>query len=160
MKEYPQIAFDSMCEMNYSEFDVWNDFDFGGAENTRVAGGSIFHNDEMAKNENELMNDAIMHKQNEWSWLNDSYYSFMDIPIIGKLSNLGVLVWCVVFCACFILYECEVKVVYIVMPALITIVENVTILYNGYLRYFCPVIATLPFILLGCLVFGKEYKKE
>ena len=72
---------------------------------------------------------------------------FRDIPLLGYTTSIGFYFWCT-FLSMFFLMKCKKrKLLFIFMPAMITLFVCVISPVNAYFRYGLPVVFMVPFFM-------------
>lgn len=82
--------------------------------------------------------------------------SFMEIPILGLIINIGFSTCVVLMLVAYIIYKKDYKKLVVYLPALISILVCIASPVNTYFRYALPYIFGLPFMISVALEKKKE----
>lgn len=80
-----------------------------------------------------------------------------DIPFVGYMTSIGFYFWCA-FLSAFFIWKCQKRLLWMFMPAAVTLFVCVISPINAYFRYGLPVVFSLPFFAgaVICAMAPKE----
>lgn len=110
--------------------------------------------------DNRILEDGFDYHYNGLSFLRGILVafatSFMEIPILGLLINIGFSTWVVIFLIGYVIYKKEYKKIVLYLPAVISILVCVASPVNTYFRYAMPYIFGLPVMISFALNINNK----
>lgn len=115
------------------------------------------------KFDNRILEDGFDYHYNNLSSIRDILTafstSFMEIPILGLLINIGFSTWLVFILIGYLFYKKEYKKIVLYLPAVISILVCIASPVNTYFRYAMPYIFCLP-IMISFVLNSNNSKKN
>lgn len=112
------------------------------------------------------VNSGFIHVSMKDEWqpyrnaITNIMYSIQKLPGFGLLFGIGIYTWIIIFMIAYIIKIKHYQTIVVYMPDIISLLICIASPVNRYMRYYIPIITTLPLIIAYFLYIAQQKAKN